>query len=801
MPTPRKPRKTSRSGAAAKPEAKASPSRAASSKPASSSGRGSSPTRAAQSKRASPSRPAEPSPPASGELEHGFDPAATVPALSDKEFTQLCRVGKHWESVVGHHDEWRQALPVRSNLVAAPRQRGRYTDVQFARGDAPDELLATGEALEPETALGRLGYRVHRAIVGPPLRSAAVHHERLRKLIALPILSADALSSVAYGPEAMLTVLVVAGTGALSRSIPIAFAIGVLMLAVGLSYRQTVRAYPNGGGSYTVASENLGELAGLFAAAGLMVDYVLTVAVSIASGIAAVTSAIPSVASATVVLGIVVLVAIFAINMRGLREAGAVFAAPTYLFVLAIFLIVGVGFVDAAQRHFHAPPTRVIHGTEALGFVLVLRAFSSGATAMTGIEAISNAVPAFQPPSWRNARTTLSWMIGLLITMFAGIIALVRLDGLAPEHSQTILSQLAHRSVGSGMLYGFVQATTALILLLAANTAFNGFPRLLYFMARNRHAPALFLRMGDRLAFSNGMLVLAVLAGVLFAAFGGNTEALIPLYAVGVFLAFTLSQSGMVVLWLRTRSAGWRRSIGFNAVGAVLSGIVLVISGATKFTEGAWVVVIAVPLLVLAFLGVRNYYAKVRAAIALGAPGENPALLVPRRRIRPTSAANAAAATEASATAAQAARTRDEKEQSPDELHHFAIVPVAALDRASMRALAYAASLAIPVLALHISPSDEEAKRFEEYWKAWGDHLPLEIVVSPYRAIVVPLARYVQSLHYQREDVTITVVIPELVPAHAWQRFLHAGISARVRRALQTVPRIVVTTVPFHLPA
>jgi amino acid transporter len=790
MPTPRKPRKTRRSGAAAKPEAKASPSRAASPGPAASSGRGSTPTRAA------PSKPAEPSAPAHGELEHGFDPAATVPALSDQEFTQLCRVGKHWESVVGHHDEWRQPLPVRSNLVAAPRQRGRYTDVQFARGDAPDELLATGEELEPETPLRRLGYRVHRAIVGPPLRSAAVHHERLRKLIALPILSADALSSVAYGPEAMLTVLVVAGTGALSHSIPIAFAIGVLMLAVGLSYRQTVRAYPNGGGSYTVASENLGELAGLFAAAGLIVDYVLTVAVSIASGIAAVTSAIPSVTSDTVVLGIVVLAAIFAVNMRGLREAGAVFAAPTYLFVLAIFLIVGVGLVDAAQHHFHTPPARVIHGTEALGFVLVLRAFSSGATAMTGIEAISNAVPAFQPPSWRNARTTLSWMIGLLITMFAGIIALVRIDGLAPEQSQTILSQLAHRSGGSGVLYGFVQATTALILLLAANTAFNGFPRLLYFMARNRHAPALFLRMGDRLAFSNGMLLLAVLSGVIFAAFGGNTEALIPLYAVGVFLAFTLSQSGMVVLWLRTRSAGWRGSIGFNAVGAVLSGIVLVISGATKFTEGAWVVVIAVPLLVLAFLGVRNYYAKVRAAIALGTPGENPALLVPRRRIRPKSAVKAAAA-----TADQADRTRAEKEETPDELHHFAIVPVAALDRASMRALAYAASLGIPVLALHISPSDEEAKRFEEYWKAWGDHLPLEIVISPYRAIVVPLARYVQSLHYQRENVTITVVIPELVPAHAWQRFLHAGISARVRRALVMVPRIVVTTVPFHLPA
>jgi amino acid transporter len=725
----------------------------------------------------------------------GFDPAATVPGLDEKEFAQLCKVGEHWKRVVNEHKEWSQPLPVNSDLVAVPRSRGRYTDVQFATGEAPDELLATQDSLEPEDFLGRVAYRLHRAIVGPPLRSAAVAHERLRKLIALPILSADALSSVAYGPEAMLTVLVIAGTGALSRSIPIAFAIGVLMLAVGLSYRQTVRAYPHGGGSYTVARENLGEIAGLFAAAGLMVDYVLTVAVSIASGIAAVTSAAPSIASATVVLGLIVLALIFAVNMRGIREAGLAFAAPTYLFVLAIYLIVGVGLFDAAQHNFHTPPTRVIHGSEALGFVLVLRAFSSGATAMTGIEAISNAVPAFQPTSWRNARTTLSWMIFLLISMFAGIIALVRIDRLAPEHAQTILSQLAHRSVGSGVLYWYVQAATALILLLAANTAFNGFPRLLYFMARNRHAPALFLRMGDRLAFSNGMLVLAVLSGVIFTAFGGNTEALIPLYAVGVFLAFTLSQTGMVVLWLRTREAGWRRSIGFNAVGAALSGIVLVISGATKFTEGAWVVVVAVPLLVLTFLAVRNYYARVRAAIALGPPGREPALLVPRRR------AHAAGAAKSATGSGKAARSYGEKEESPDQLHHFAIVPIAALDRASMRALAYAASLGVPLLALHISPSEEEAKRFKEYWDAWGDHLPLEVLVSPYRAIVVPLARYIESLHNQRDDVTITVVIPELVPAHVWQRFLHAGISGRVQRALVHVPRIVVTTVPFHLPA
>jgi hypothetical protein len=409
-------------------------------------------------------------------------------------------------------------------------------------------------------------------------------------------------------------------------------------------------------------------------------------------------------------------------------------------------------------------------------------------------------VPAFKgPEAWRNARASLSWMIFLLVTMFAGVVALTRLDSTVPVANQTVLSQLAHSSVGSGVLYGFVQAATALVLLLAANTAFNGLPRLLYFMARNHHAPALFLRMGDRLAFSNGILLLAVLAGGVFVAFDGNTNSLIPLYAVGVFLAFTLSQAGMVVRWLRTRERGWTRSIGFNAVGCVLSAIVLVISGATKFVEGAWVVVIAVPALVVLFLRIRHYYERVGAAIALGpvvpaTTPHDPALVVPR--------VNAAqkADGEARPESDDHRERRHEREQSPDQLHHFAVVPVAALDRPSMRALAYAASLGTPVLAIHISPNEEEAKRFEQYWEAWGNHLPMQVVVSPYRAIVVPLARYIQALHRQRVDVTMTVVLPELIPRHPWQRVLHAGVAARLRRALRNEPRIVVTTVPFHLP-
>ena len=390
----------------------------------------------------------------------------------------------------------------------------------------------------------------------------------MRKLVALPVLSADALSSVAYGPEAMLTVLVLAGSAGLGWSLPISGAIVFLMLAVGTSYRQTIRAYPQGGGSYIVATANLGRVPGLVAAAGLITDYVLTVAVSISSGLAAVTSAIPSLHSAVVPIGVAIIVILLIANVRGVRQAGALFAAPTYAFILAIALLVIVGLVDATGRGFHALPRPALHATQAVTLLLVLRAFASGSTAMTGVEAISNAVTVFKPPEWRNARTTLSWMIGLLVTMFVGIIVLVELGGIVPEHSQTVLSQLAHQDFGSGPLYVYVQAATALVLLLAADTAYNDFPRVMFLLARDRFAPRPFLKMGDRLAFNNGILALSIVAGLVFFAFNGNTSSLIPLYAVGVFLAFTLSQAGMVVHWWRLRSGGWRRAFSSTASGA-----------------------------------------------------------------------------------------------------------------------------------------------------------------------------------------------------------------------------------------
>src|SRR5918999_3655220 len=389
--------------------------------------------------------------------------------------------------------------------VGVLREVGRHCARAAGNGGMPDTEV-TDEAAPRRT-------RLRRALVGPPLRSTALAGEKLRKLMALPVLSADALSSVAYGPEAMIAVLVLAGSGGLALSLPVAAAIAFLMLATGVSYRQTIRAYPGGGGSYIVASDNLGRRAGLTAAAGLMTDYVLTVAVSVASGVAAVTSALPALRPGHVAIGLGVIAVLLAGNLRGVRQAGSLFAAPTYAFILAMALLVAVGLVEAANRGFATTPHPPLAATEGLGLLLVLRAFSSGSTAMTGIEAISNAVPVFKPKAWRNARTTLTAMVALLILLFAGTVVLAHLDGVVPAADQTVLSQLAHGSFGDGPLYAFTQAATAAVLMLAANTAFNDFPRVLSLMARDWQAPRAFLRMGDRLAYSNGIVILAVAAG------------------------------------------------------------------------------------------------------------------------------------------------------------------------------------------------------------------------------------------------------------------------------------------------
>ncbi|MFJ6212822.1 APC family permease [Streptomyces sp. NPDC092296] len=730
------------------------------------------------------------------------DPSALLPGLDAEQLRVLHRVGREWGRVSGDPELWRRALPVQPDLGSFP-PAAEVRPTRFGRlvriprlGGQPD----AAEAAElPTSRLSRAGYRTRRVLLGAALRSTAIAHERMSKLLALPVLSADALSSVAYGPEAMLAVLVLGGVAGLRYSLPIAAAIVFLMLAVGVSYRQTIRAYPHGGGSYIVASANLGRVPGLIAAAGLTTDYILTVAVSIASGVAAITSAVPSLTAATVPIGVLVIAALLAGNLRGIRQAGALFAAPTYAFLIALFALVAVGLHDAAGRGFQPTPTPRLNATEGVGLLLVMRAFASGSTAMTGIEAISNAVPAFKPVEWRNARTTLTWMVGLLIALFAGTVALVHLDGVVPGTRETVLSQLAHRSFGSGWMYVATQAATAAVLLLAANTAYNDFPRVLSLLARDDHAPRIFMRLGDRLAFSNGIILLSVAAALVYVAFGGETASLIPLYAVGVFLAFTLSQAGMVVHWWRLHDRHWRKSLFFNATGGVLSAVVFITAGITKFTEGAWVAVLAIGLFLLVTMRIRHYYSAVRTALRL----HPHAIELPMRPISPHVDDGAARTpVPAAGPSGKAAGERDpegEHEETPEQLRHLSVVPLGTLDLAGMRALAYAASLQQPVLALHVSPSDAEAERFTGYWSVWGDHLPLEVLVSPYRAIVAPLVNYIEALHRQRPDLTLTVILPEIVTRHWWHRPLHSGLAARLRRALRPLPRIVVTTVPFHV--
>ena len=570
-------------------------------------------------------------------------PNALFVTLDERQLNILRRVGREWGRACGSPETWRRALPVDPSLGRypdptdiRPTRFGRFVPVQSGPHPAVE---ATRAAEVPASPRGRVDHDLRRALLGPPLRSSAIARERMRKLVALPVLSADALSSVAYGPEAMLAVLVLGGTAGLGYSLPIAAMIAFLMLAVGLSYRQTIRAYPHGGGSYIVASDNLGRTPGLVAAAGLATDYILTVAVSVAAGIEAITSAIPSLASDNVVIGVAVIIVLLAGNLRGVRQAGALFAAPTYLFILTMIVLVAVGLGDAAGRNFHATPRPPLTATESVGLLLILRAFASGSTAMTGIEAISNAVPVFKPTEWRNARTTLTWMIGLLIALFVGTIAMVQLGGIVPNAHETVLSQLAHRSFGSGFMYPVTQAATAAILLLAANTAYNDFPRVLFLLARDLQAPRLFLRIGDRLAFTNGIVLLSVAAGAIFIGFGGRTSPLIPLYAVGVFLAFTLSQAGMVVHWWRLRDHHWRRSLTLSAIGGVLSAIVFITAAITKFMEGAWVALLAAVLFILAADGIRRHYKLVAKAIEL----HPHAIEVPKHRIAPARGAGAGA--------------------------------------------------------------------------------------------------------------------------------------------------------------
>lgn len=644
----------------------------------------------------------------------------------------------------------------------------RVQTADFARA-APGHLIATEEALEARGTAGRAFGKLKRAVIGAPLSTAQAAHERLTKPKALAVLSSDALSSVAYATEEILHVLLLAGLAALSLSMPIGAAIVALLLIVGISYRQTIKAYPRGGGSYIVAKDNLGDLPALVAGAALLFGYVVTVAVSIAAGVAALGSAVPALRDYRIVLGLGFILLVSVLNLRGIRESGSIFAVPTYLFLVGVLIMIAIGVARAAGNGFVPvapvlPPGEIEAATQTVSILLILTAFSRGCAALTGVEAISDGVPAFQPPEWKNARTTLTWMIGILAVTFAGITFLANQFGIVPlnpEHTEgyeTVVSQIARAIFGGGTpAYYYIQFATLAILILAANTAYSDFPRLAYFLARDRYLPKQFTFRGDRLAYSTGIITLGVLASLMLAGFNGETSRMIPLYAVGVFTAFTLSQGGMVVRWLRLKEPGWRIGLAINIVGVTTTGLVAVVVGFTNFTKGAWIVFILIPLLILMFRAIHRHYERAAGELAAQTPLRS------------------------------------------DEIEHTVIVPIAAVNRVARQTLAYARSISDNVTAIHITDDEAEIEQMRENWEALCSDIPLVIIESPYRSLVGPLLSYLDEIDRQRPGDTLTVVMPEFIARHWWEHVLHNQSALRIKAALLFRPGTVVTSVPYHL--
>lgn len=639
---------------------------------------------------------------------------------------------------------------------------------------------------------------IKRLLVGRALRTEQAAHERLTKKTALAVFSSDALSSTAYATEEILLVLAAAAAATASGSfhyvVPISIGIAVLLAIVATSYRQTIHAYPSGGGAYIVAKENLGTTPGLIAGASLLVDYVLTVSVSIAAGVAAITSAVQGTRYAwlsghKVILCLVFIAFIAIANLRGVRESGALFATPTYVFVVSFMFMIVFGLFHYFIYGGAAPvpgaeELKIAEGyhLQPMTLFLVLAAFSNGCAALTGIEAISNGVQAFKKPEAHNAATTLIWMAILLTTMFLGTSVMAYLYHVHPKESETVISQFA-RIMFTGPLawfYYVVQAATAAILVLAANTAFADFPRLSSLLARDRFLPRQFANRGDRLVFSNGIVILAIFSGVLVTAFGGDTSRLIPLYAVGVFLSFTLSQSGMVVHWLRERgtlsrrvleedrsyfvtddvtaAANWKKSLVINAIGALATFVVLCVFITTKFIHGAWIVVVVIPLLVLLFKSIHKHY--VMVAKQLSTEGLEP--------LRP--------------------------------IKHTVIVPISGIHRGVVSALEYARSIASDnVQAVYVDLEEGATANIKDKWERWGAGVQLVVLPSPYRELTRPLLRHIGRLARENSDTIITVVLPEFIPARWWQHALHNQSSLLLKGSLLFKKGVIVTSVPYHL--
>ncbi len=602
--------------------------------------------------------------------------------------------------------------------------------------------------------------RFKRVFLGQPLRDEDLQHELLTKIKALAVLSSDGLSSVAYATEEILIGLVAFGTLALNWSIPIGIAILVLLIFLTLSYRQTIDAYPNGGGAYIVAKENLGQTAGLVAGASLLLDYTLTVSVSVASGVENITSAFPWLQDHMVLVGVAIIAVLMLLSLRGIGESASILAFPTYAFVFSILSVIGVGLYKA-HSGISEPITEIrTQPYPELALFLILRAFASGCSALTGVEAISNGVPLFRAPAQRNAKITLTWMAIILGSMFAGVTYLAHVMHLVPNPNETLISQLTSRVFGTSFFYYLTQTSTALILFLAAGTSYAGFPSLASLLAKDRFAPRQLAAVGDRLVFSNGIIGLSVAAAIPLIIFGGRTHHLIPLYAVGVFLSFTLSQAGMVVHHLKLKERGWRLSLVINFAGMITTSIVLVVIVMSKFTQGAWVVTLLIPAIVFWFTRINCHYIAFGKELSAATSAPDALTKHPRNRV---------------------------------------MIPISGLHRGVIQAIQYGQSISSEIELCMVETDSAACERVQNKLLEFAPKTKLVILPSPYRSVLLPLLDHVDSVQKSSPEDFITILIPEFVTAKWYHQFLHNQTAFFIRAALVGQRNVIVSSIRYHL--
>jgi Amino acid transporters len=637
----------------------------------------------------------------------------------------------------------------------------RRPESRYFRFGSEGTLVAKAAASEPERLAARLGFGARRILFGRILSTHEELEQRLPKWKALPIFSSDVMSSVAYASEASMFTLAAAGTAAFGLLMPISILIVALLVLVTFSYRQTIRAYPNGGGSYIVAHANLGVLPGLVAAASLLVDYVLTVAVSVSAGVYNLAAALPLLDGFQVPIIVLCIIGVMTINLRGLKESGSLFAAPTYIFLGSMLLMIGLGVVRTILGDAPVAPSATPYpvALEGMSVLLLMRAFADGCSAMTGTEAVANGVPAFKPPEWKNAQATMLIMSVLLGSMFLGMSWLVGVTGAIPAAGDSMLSQVGAAVFdGRTPLYYILMFSTMGILILAAQTSFADFPRLASILARDGYFPRQFSFRGERLAFNSGIIALAVISIVLVVAFGGDVNRLIPLYAIGVFTSFTLSQSGMVRHWWTERGAGWRRSMAINGLGAAVTAVVVVIFAVAKFALGAWIVLIIVPVLVIAMMFIRREYATAEEELYV-----RPEAMIERP-------------------------TRKQR----------VVVPLQDMRRDAIQAIKFGLTMSDEVIAVHVTDDLVRAGRLRDRFERQVPGVQLVILESPYRELVQPFIRYLEA-GAARDASTVTIVlVPERIIRHWWERFLYNQNAHRIRDALTGHPRILVADVPFR---